>query len=105
MKIIKYGKNPDELEYVKKCPNCNTVFVYQEKESTYELGICEDISHYVKCPFCEYNIPIGLFRKIYKPEKHGIALKIKEEEKEDIVEQNKIEIGFRKEKEDDRTDK
>ena len=78
MKIIKYGKKPEELEYVKKCPNCKTV----------------------------YNIPIGvLFRKVYSPEKHGTALEVKKEEDKE-VEDNKIDIGFRKENvKDDRTDK
>lgn len=105
MKIIKYGKKPEELEYVKKCPNCKTVFVYQDNESTYELDVSGSIDHFVKCPFCEYNIPVGLFRKVYIPEKHGIALEIKKEENKE-VEDNKIDIGFRKENvKDDRTDK
>lgn len=102
MKIIKYGKKPEELEYVKKCPNCKTIFVYQDNESTYELDICNNIDHFVKCPFCDYNIPVGLFRKVYIPEKHGIVLEVKEEKKEPI---KKSSIGFRKETENDRTDK
>ena len=102
MKIIKYGKKPDELEYVKKCPSCKTVFVYQDNESTYELDVSGSIDHFVKCPFCEYNIPIGLFRKVYNPDKHGIVLEVKEEKEEPV---KKSSIGFRKETENDRANK
>ena len=104
MKIIKYGKNPEDLEYIKKCPNCKTVFVYQESESTYELDISESINHLVQCPFCQCNVPVGLLRKTYNPDKHGIVIEIKEpkEEKGTII---KSSIGFRKEIENDRTNK
>ena len=93
MKIIKYGKKPEEVEYVKKCPNCGTVFVYQENESTYELDMDGNVDHLVKCPFCDYNMPVGLFKKIYNPDKHGIVVQIEEKKRRN---QRKTKARFQK---------
>ena len=111
MKIIKYGKKPDDIEYVQKCPFCKSVFVYKESESTYEMDVGYSIDHYVKCPICEYNVLISLFRKKYNVRKHGNIIKDmdsqmsnndkKECENEDIKE-TKI-LGFRGDIENDRT--
>lgn len=95
MKIIKYGKKPDDIEYVKKCPNCNTVFVFKEAESTYDLDMSGSIDHLVNCPVCDYDMHVGLFKKVYNPKKHGEAVcEIKLEEEKPA---EKMQIGFRKE--------
>ncbi len=103
MKIIKYGKKPDDIEYIKKCSNCNTVFVFKEAESTYDLDMNGNVDHLVQCPVCDYSVPIGLFKKIYNPRKHGEVICEIKFEKENPTE--KMKIGFRKENENDRTTK
>ena len=67
------------------------------------MDVGYSIDHYVKCPICEYNVLISLFRKRYNARKHGNIIKDmgsqmsnndkKECENEDIKE-TKI-LGFR----------
>ena len=59
-KVVEWG----DREYIKKCKNCNTIFIYKNKEAKY--GYMYDVGKYVTCPNCKAGLDIGLFRKRYK---------------------------------------
>lgn len=53
IKIIKKGRIPEEVERIKKCYKCKTIFSYQKSDREIYGFSADDWYYGVKCPLCE----------------------------------------------------
>ncbi len=66
MRIIKRGIKPENVERLKKCHVCKTVFAYTYKD-LHEFGYDEDTWYQgLICPVCENHLSKSIFDKKVK---------------------------------------
>ena len=58
MKVIKNNYNK---EITVKCPNCESIFSYDDKEDVYQDASCEDV---LRCPCCKEQNKVMFFEEL-----------------------------------------
>lgn len=56
MKIIKTGRIPEEIEYVKKCHNCGTEFSFKLREAKLDFDQRDGDYYSIECPLCSKSV-------------------------------------------------
>lgn len=69
MRIITEGKIPPAIEYEATCKHCETVFVFEEKETElhkvpYSRDPRECDYRTILCPYCHKEIVVSLFKRL-----------------------------------------
>ena len=65
MEVLKIGKAPREVRWIKKCVTCKSVLVYNADDVEIDM----EGGDWITCPICKKKCYTSLFDKKYKEKK------------------------------------